>query len=108
MQKLQLGGQKFMEAWTACAIMMVQGNFLVFTTGHAITAAKTGSTAALLVVLSSYCIQLDNRYILAWITGIMTGLADILIHPTHFGPNWMEAAVTGLGALMLSGILYRR
>ena len=107
LEKYKLGSQKFMEAWTACSIMMVQGNLSVFTVKHAITAAKTGVIAALLVVLTSYVIQLNNRYIMAWMTGVLTALADMVIHPTHFGPNWMEAACTGLGALMLSGILYK-
>ena len=35
-------------------------------------------------------------------TGILTALADIVIHPTNFGPNWAEAAVTGLGAGILA------
>ena len=88
--------------------MMVQGDFTAFTVKHAVTAAKTGTIAALLLVLTSYFVTLNNRYIMAWMTGIMVMLADVVIHQTHFGLHWHEAALTGMGAMMLSGFLYRK
>ena len=53
-EKLDLFLRKFSEAWTACALCMVQGNLAVFTINHALIAAKTGLIAGLLVVLTSY------------------------------------------------------
>ena len=104
--------QKFMEAWTACALAMVQGNLSVFTWKHAITAGKTGLAAATAVVITKYLAKIDNRWMIAWLTGVMTMCADFIVHPTHFGEHWHEAAVTGVGAaflaLMLSGVLNKK
>lgn len=101
-----------MEAWTACALCMVQGDLGVFTINHAITAAKTGGASATALVIIIMIVKVPNKWILAWLTGVIVALADILIHPTHFGDVWMEAAGTGLGAallgLMLSGKLNKR
>ena len=108
LEKFKLAAQKFGEAFTACSVMMVQGDFTVFTVKHGITAAKTGSIAAILIVFTSYFVALQNRFIMAWISGIMVALADVVIHQTHFGLHWHEAALTGLGAMMLSGFLYRK
>ena len=99
--------QKFMEAWTACSLAMVQGDLTVFTVDHAITAAKTGVGAGTAIVLTTLLLKAENRWAMAWLTGICVMVVDICIHPTHFGEHWHEAFVTGLGALMLSGILYR-
>lgn len=105
MKRLDLFLRKFSEAWTACALCMVQGNLAVFTINHALTAAKTGLIAGLLVVLTSYFQRLDNKWLLAWMTGTMTTIADFVIHPTHFGDRWLEAVCTGIGAGILSIIL---
>jgi len=35
----------------------------------------------------------------------MTTIADFITHPTHFGDRWVEAVVTGAGALVLSIVL---
>ena len=107
-EKFRLWWQKFSEAWTACALTMVQGDLSVFSINHAQVAAKTGLGAATAVVLTSLILQMPNRWAMAWLTGICVMLVDICIHPTHFGEHWHEAFVTGLGALMLSGILYRK
>ena len=104
-QKLDLFLRKFSEAWTSCALCMVQGDLSVFTIKHALTAGKTGLIAGLLVVLTSYFQKLDNKWLLAWMTGVMTTIADFISHPTHFGEHYTEAVVTGIGAGILSIIL---
>ena len=105
MKRLDLFLRKFSEAWTSCALCMVQGDLSVFTIKHALIAGKTGLIAGLLVVLTSYVQRLDNKWLLAWMTGVMTSIADFIIHPTHFGDRWVEAVVTGIGAGILSIIL---
>ena len=80
---------------------MVQGDLTVISVGHALTASKTGTLAGIAFVFTSYFSTLDNKWFAAWLTGILTMLADIMIHPTHFGANWVEAACTGLGAAIL-------
>ena len=92
---------KFSEIWTSCMIMMVQGDLSALTLKHAITASKTGSLAATAVVIASIWAK-NDKYTIAFITGVLTMVADIIVHPTHFGPEWAEAACTGLGAAILS------
>ena len=107
-QKLKLLAEKFSEAWTACMLCMVQGDLTVISLHHAITASKTGIIAGIAVVIASYWNRIDNKYGLIWATGVLTTLADLSIHPTHFGPEWAEAVVTGIGAAGLAWILSKR
>jgi hypothetical protein len=94
--------KSFTEAWMACGLMMVQGDLSVFTVHHAVVAAKTGSIAGLGVVITTSFMSNPNKWALAWVTGLLTMLADVWNHPTHFGQWWMEPAVTGLGAGVLA------
>ena len=82
--------------------MMVQGDLSAFTAHHAVVAAKTGVTAGVGVVLVTSFMSNPNKWALAWVTGILTMLADVFTHPTHFGPWWGESAATGLGAGFLA------
>ena len=106
--KMRLLAQKFSEAWTACMLCMVQGDLTVISINHAITASKTGIIAGISVVLVSYYNKLNTRYGLVWMTALLTACADFVVHPTHFGPEWMEAIVTGIGAGLLAWVLSRR
>ncbi len=81
--------------------MMVEGNLSALTVSHAITAAKTGSIAGVGFVIAAQFGGDKNKWLSAWVIGIITMAVDILVHPTHFGPEWMEAACTGLGAALL-------
>ncbi len=105
---IRLWFEKFSQAWTACMLCMVQGDLTVLTLSHAMTAAKTGSLAGLAFVFTAYFTAINNKWFAAWLTGILTMVADIVVHPTHFGDNWMEAACTGLGAAILCTILERK
>ena len=93
--------EKFGQAWSACLCMMVEGNLSALTVSHAITAAKTGSIAGVGFVIAAQFGGDKNKWLSAWVIGIITMAVDILVHPTHFGPEWMEAACTGLGAALL-------
>lgn len=99
---------KFSEAWTACMLCMVQGDLTVVSLNHAITASKTGTLAGIAFVITSSVTAINNKWANAWLTGVLTMAADIVIHPTHFGEHWMEAACTGLGAAFLCYILENR
>jgi len=107
-KKLKLLIEKFTEAWTACMLCMVQGDLTVISINHAITASKTGIIAGIAVVIASYWHRIDNKYGLIWATGILTSIADITIHPTHFGPEWLEAICTGLGAAGIAWMMSKR
>lgn len=93
--------RKFSEAWTACMMCMVQGDLSVLTLNHALTASKTGSIAATALIVATLLGKQNNIWITTWLTGVMVMLADLIAHPTHFGPAWMEAFVTGLVAAMI-------
>lgn len=106
--KVKLLAEKFSESWTACMLTMVQGDLTVLSINHAITASKVGIIAGIAVVLASYLKKLNNEYGLIWLTGVMTTLADFMIHPSMIGPAWGESVVTGIGAAGLAWILTKR
>ena len=105
---IRLWFDKFSQAWTACMLCMVQGDLTVLTLSHALTASKTGTLAGVAYVATSLLTKVDNKWFAVWLTGVLTMLADIVVHPTHFGDNWMEAACTGLGAAILCTIFERK
>jgi len=102
--RVRLFSEKFSEAWTSCMFFMVQGNVASLTIEHAFIASQTGALTGLALVVTSLFHLEDNRVINAGMTGILTMIADMIVHPTHFGAFWTEAAMTGLGAYMLAFI----
>ena len=101
--------QKFVMAWTACMLCMVQGDLTVLSLNHAITASKTGALTGLAYAIVALTGKDPKTTMLAAsLTGILTMLSDLAIHPTHFGPEWMEALCTGLGAATLLYIWERK
>ena len=107
--------QKFCEIWTSCAVAMVGGDLTVISLKHAMIAGKTGVMAATAVVIAKYLARVDNKFMVAWITGVITMMCDLLSHANHsnfYGDGWWhEAAITGVGAailgLLLSGVLHK-
>jgi len=96
--------EKFLQAWSACMLCMVQGDLTVLTLNHALTASKTGILTGFAFWLTSLGDgQPKGRWYPAWVTGVLTMASDIVVHPTHFGEQWMEAACTGLAA---AGLCY--
>lgn len=83
-------------------ICMVQGDITVLTLDHAFTASKTGILTAFAYWLT---IRGDGEpsaaWKSAWVTGVLTMVSDVVVHPSHFGQHWMEAFCTGLGAAVL-------
>jgi len=94
--------EKFAQTWIACAMAMVQGDLSVFTVKHALIAAKTGILSALVILSIALIFGRVNRWVMVWALGAATMVADLIIHPTHFGPIWMEALVTSIGAMLLA------
>lgn len=107
LKKAKLLAEKFGESWTACMLCMVQGDLTVVSLNHAYTASKTGIIAGITVVIASFWKRIDNKYGLIWATGVLTALADLIVHPTHFGPAWAEAVLTGIAAGILAWMLSR-
>ena len=99
------------EATTACLITMVQGNILAFTLSHWLIASQTGVIAGVLASMAVVLANTDNRWVIAGVLGLATAVVDYFVHPGAFGPVFMEALVTGVGAAALSyvvGTVYRR
>lgn len=96
---LSIFREKFLQAFSACMLCMVQGDLTVLTLNHAFTASKTGLLTGIAYWITT---KIDGKqgsaWKGAWLTGLLTMVADIVIHPTHFGDNWMEAFCTGLVA----------
>ena len=106
MSRIKRAGQcfpeRFTEAWLSCLLVMVQGDVLALTLKHSIVAAKTGLLAA---IGSAFCVLVIGRPTQtqnAIAIGAFTAIADYIVHPTHFGPHWAEAVVTGVGASVLA------
>ena len=80
---------------------MVQFDVSVVSIGHALTAGKTGFGAATAVLIASWLPWVRGP-VLLYLTAVITAAVDILIHPSHFGPQWLEAVTTGLVAMVLA------
>jgi len=93
---------KFSQAWTSCIICMGGGLSLY----HATVAAKTGLVGAMGVYVTSFIPNsYSNRNSNLAFTFFTTFIGDIIIVPTHYGPVWMEAFLTGVTAVLISLIM---
>ena len=103
-QKIKMFLTPFCEATPACLLVMVQGNIWLATIGHLQKAVETGFiTGAGVLILSLFTHRwFGNKYLVAGITGGICFIADLLIHPTHFGGLTMEAIVTGTFTAIIS------
>ncbi len=102
--KLAQAKKTFSEAWLACAFMMVQGDLTAFTLNHALVATSTGVYSALAIVLTLHLRPNAGKFFIGWMTGLVVMLADRMTHPSHFGDEWSEALMTGIGAMCLAFI----
>ena len=104
LEKVKIFVRPFCEATPACLLVMVQGNIWLATIGHLQKALETGFITGIGVfILSSFTHRwFGNKYVVAGITGAMCVLADLLVHPSHFGGVTTEAIVTGGVTAILS------
>lgn len=98
--------EKFGEAWLACLLTMVQGDLSVINLKHAYIASKTGLITALAFLLAQTIFRKQSKYLDVLLTGTLTAVADLIVHPTHFGPFYAEAIVTGIGAGFLAYVMH--
>ncbi len=103
-QRIKLALMKFSQAWVSCLIAMAGGVSLY----HMTVAAKTGLVSSVGVVATSYLPDAyrtpKSNIVFTFFT---TFIGDIIIVPTHYGPVWMEAVVTGLLASLFSFLFFR-
>ena len=98
------------ESAAACLVTMVQGNLFAIGLSHWLIASQTGLVAGLVTTGAIIATQTDKRWVVSAILGITTAVVDFFMHPGSFGPVFMEALVTGIGAAVLSyiaGTLFR-
>lgn len=105
-KKLAALAENVAEAGTSCLFTMVQGNVLALGVSHWIIASQTGVFAGAASVAALSVAQTTNRWIIAGVLGVTTAIVDYFVHPGMLGSEpWMEAAVTGTGAAVLSLIV---
>ena len=102
---VKIWSEKFGEAWTACMLCMVQGDFTAMTVSHALTASKTGALTGIGCVIASFISPNRNRVTDAFVTGLVTSAADIMVHPSHFGLKMSESLLTGFCAASICYLL---
>lgn len=90
------------ESTTACLVIMVQGNILALTLGHLLVASQTGVMAGIVAAIALFMSRSSGRWIVSAVLGVATAIVDFFVHPGMFGPVFLEAAVTGLAAAILS------
>ncbi len=103
-QKIKIFLTPFCEATPTCLLVMVQGNVWLATLSHLQKAVETGFITGVGVLIFSLFTYrwFGNKYVVAGITGGMCFIADLLIHPTHFGSYTTEAIVTGSFTAIIS------
>jgi ABC-type enterobactin transport system permease subunit len=72
--------------------------------GHLQKALETGFLTGLGVFIFSLFSHrwFSNKYIVAAITGATVFVADLIVHPSHFGGFATEAIVTGIFTAIIS------
>ena len=100
-KKIKTSFEKFCEAFTACGLSMVGGDVTALTLHHAVVASKTGALTALAFFVASF-IPWNHKYLPLFLTGAFVAIADIIVHPTHYGPEFTEALITGAVAMTIA------
>ena len=102
--------KKFFKDWakafSVCYPMMVQGDLFALTLGHFWKANITGISAAFVALTISILYYDRDWEKFKWynplVLGFSTFMVDWMVHPTHFGGYFGEAALTGLGTFALA------
>ena len=90
------------ESGAACLVTMVQGNILALGLSHWLIASQTGLLAGTAAATAMTVARTSNRWIIAGVLGIATGVVDYFVHPGMIGSAPTEAVSTGCGAALLS------
>ena len=103
--RLALCGHKAVEVGGACLVLMVQGQLAQATLGHFLIASQTGVLAVfplLGITLTRHARLFANRWISATFVAVCGFFADAFIHGSHYPGKYTEAALTAVGAFVLS------
>lgn len=109
LQKIQQASQRLIESATVCLFAMVKFDLTAVTVSHWLTAAKTGTMAAVLYfIVLAFTTKISDRLSAAAVMFVSVFACDLIAHDAHFGYWWTEAFVTALGSSMLAYLLYRK
>jgi hypothetical protein len=101
--KLAPYAENMCEAGLSCLLTMVQGNVLALTISHWLIASQTGLLAGAIVGTTVIAAKLRRPWVVSLTLGVVTMAVDAAVHPATFdAESLMEAAVTGVGAFVLS------
>ena len=95
--KIKLFLEAFAVAFTACAVMMTQGDLSIFAMKHFIDASETGAITGIAMVVASL-LPFASQWINYFLVGLFTAIADSLAHMEMFP---YEAIASGFGATVL-------
>jgi integral membrane sensor domain MASE1 len=100
-----LFGHKAVETGAACLLLMVQGQIAEATLGHLAIASETGILTVFPILgltWTRHARHLTNRWMSAAFVAVCAFFADAIVHRSHFGGEYTEAAWTAVGAFVLS------
>jgi hypothetical protein len=103
--RLAMCGHKAVEAGAVCMLLMVQGHLGAITMTHVGIASQTGVLAIVPVLgvsFTRHARHFANRWTASALLGVCTFAADAVIHESHYGGEYIEAALTGIGAFVFS------
>ena len=101
--KLAPYAENMCESGMSCLLTMVQGNVLALTVSHWLVASQTGLLAGAIVGTTVIAAKLRRPWVVSLVLGVVTTAVDAVVHPATFGVESLtEAAVTGVGAFVLS------
>ena len=90
------------ESACACAVVMVQGQFLLLSAAHWLIAIKTGLLAGALSSMLLAFGRAPRPWVLAVVLGGATAVADFIVHSGDLVEVLAEAMITGVGAAILA------
>lgn len=98
--------EKFGEAWLSCMVLMSQGDVSGWTWKHVKVAYNTGIGTAVTYAICCLLFRRITPFNSIVLTGVLTFLADLVSHPTHYGHFHSEALYTGITASLFALIFY--
>lgn len=90
----------------SCMVAMTQGDLESLTWEHVVVAYNTGIKTAITYAICCLLLRRITAFGAIALTGVLTSLADLITHPSHFGAPWAEAVSTGIGASFLALIFH--
>lgn len=97
-----LYAENISESACSCLLMMVQGNLLLLTLGHWLIAIETGLIAGTIASTLLIRRRAARPWVISVVLGGVTALVDFFVHSGKFVTVFTEAALTGIGAAILS------